>query len=172
MMDRQKQKDQNLETKLPENLKDGSDQQLEEAQEQERIPEGRKMDKHVTIKPKKNTIKNLFATQQLKADNNLEEEVLKEERLATKKGLELKWKTRKEHSLGIKWTEEWLDKKLISPVIETEHEIVKNRMEILVKDILNMSIMLGEGRTSARLDKARRRRENLLMYPDRWWTTL
>ena len=51
MMDRQKQKDQNLETKPQENLKDGSDQQLEEAQEQERIPEGRKMDKHVTIKP-------------------------------------------------------------------------------------------------------------------------
>ena len=73
MMDRQKQKDQNLETKPQENLKDGSDQQLEEAQEQERIPEGRKMDKHVTLNPKKNTIKSLFAAQQLKADNNLEE---------------------------------------------------------------------------------------------------
>ena len=62
--------------------------------------------------------------------------------MATKKRLELKWKTRKEHSLRIRWREEWLDEKLISPVIETGHEIVKNRMEILVQDILYVSIMI------------------------------
>jgi hypothetical protein len=54
-----------------------------------------------------------------------------------------------------------LDEKLISPVIEIEPEIVKNRMEILVQDILNVSILIGEGRTSERLEKARRRREKL-----------
>ena len=41
-----------------------------------------------------------------------------------------------------------------------------------MKDILDVSIILGEGRRSARLGKAKERREKLLTYLDRWWTTL
>ena len=42
----------------------------------------------------------------------------------------------------------------------------------MVKDILDVSIMLGEERRSARLEQAKERREKLLKYLDRWWTTL
>ena len=38
----------------------------------------------------------------------------------------------------------------------------------MVKDILDVSIMLGEERRSVRLGE----REKLLKYLDRWWTTL
>ena len=64
------------------------------------VPEGRK------LKKKKNTIKGMFAKQNLKAENTNENEILKEERLVTKKRLELKLKSMKTHNMRINWTTE------------------------------------------------------------------
>ena len=172
MMDKQEQEDQKEAEKPPETLKDGEEGQLEVAEGKEIIPEGRTLVEKARTNPKINAIKNMFATQHQKADNILEDELKKEERLATKKRLELRWKAKKEHKERMRWTEEWLDERVLSPVIETGRVLVITRVETLVTDILDMSIILGEGRRSARLGKAKERREKLLTYLDRWWTTL
>ena len=52
----------------------------------------------------------------------------------------------KTHNMRMKWTTEWLEEKLITPVIRTGHEIVNTRVEEVVNNILNESIMIGEGR--------------------------
>ena len=168
LMEKHQQKDQ---TKPPENLKDGKDQHQIVKPEPEIVPEGRKLDKELKIR--NNTIKTMFANQHLKAEKKLEDEIQKEERISTKKRLELKWKAMKTHNLRMKSANEWLDEKLVIPVISTGNEMVKTRVEELVHDILYNSIMIGEGREKeTRLEKARRRKEMLLRYLDRWWTTL
>ena len=171
----QQHKDQ---PKPPETLKDGG-----VGPESKIVPEGRKLEKETNPEPsivperrkleKKNTIRGMFAKQKQKAENKNENEILKEERLVTKKRLELKWKSMKTHNMRINWTTEWLEEKLITPVISAGHEIVNTRVEKIVTDILDESIMIGEGRKQqTRLETARRRKETLLRYLDRWWTTL
>ena len=71
----------------------------------------------------------MFATQKLKAENTKENEISKEERLSTKKRLELKWKSMKTHNMRINWTTKWLEEKLITPVISIGHDIVNTRVE-------------------------------------------
>ena len=95
---------------------------------------------------KKNTIYAMFAKQELRAINTLEEEVVKEERLANKKRLELKWKEMKAHNMRKRWAEEWLDEKVISSVISTGRKEVTIRVNQLVMDILDQSTKMGEDR--------------------------
>ena len=64
------------------------------------VPESWKLEKETNPK-KNNTIKGMFAKQNLKAENKIEDEILKEERLATKKKLELKWKSMKTHHMRL-----------------------------------------------------------------------
>ena len=142
-------------------------------------PEGRKKEEGTKIK-KQNTINRMFANQQLRAINNLEKEVLKEERLATKKRLEIKWKEMKAHSMRKRWAEEWIDEKVLDRVIPMGSQKVNIRVNHLVMDLVDHSTKLGEVRRSmlleikkeGRLKEARSKKEKLLMYLDRWWTTL
>ena len=65
-------------------------------------------------------------------------------------------------------------------MISTGRKEVSIRVSQLVMDILDQSTRMGEDRTSRRLDiekegrlkEAKRKKEKLLMYLDRWWTTL
>ena len=165
-MEKLQQEDQ---PKPPETLKDGRENPDPEPRI---VPAGRKVEKEI-IPKNNNIIKGMFAKQKLKAEKIIEDEILKEERLATKKRLELKWKSRKAHHMMLNWTTEWLDEKLITPVINIGQEIVNTRVKEVVHDILNESIKIGEGRKKkARLENARLRRDKLLKYLDIWWTTL
>jgi hypothetical protein len=122
----------------------------------------------------------MFAEQELKAMNKLEEEIMKEERLATKKRLELKWKEMKAHSMRKVWAEEWIKERVLDTVVTVGSLSVAQRVEDVVMDILDNSVMIGEDRQSIRLDmekevrlkEAMRKKERLLVYLDRWWTTL
>ena len=73
----------------------------------------------------------------------------------------------------LNWTTEWLDEKLITPLISIGQEIVNTRVNEVVHEILDESIKIGEGRKKkSRLEIARLRRDKLLKYLDVWWTTL
>ena len=75
--------------------------------------------------------------------------------MATKKRLETRWKSLKEHRERLRWTTEWLDERVLSQVIEVGQEVVNNRVKALVTDILDVSIQLGEVRRSDRLGRAK-----------------
>ena len=175
LMDIQQQVTHSQETNPPEDVQD-----VEVVnKEKEIIPEVKKSGRKKKIS-KKRTINSMFAEQELKAINKLEEEIVKEERLATKKRLELKWKERKAHSLRKVWAEEWLEERVLDTVVRVGSTNIAQRVEALVMDILDSSVKIGRDRQSTRLDiekemrlkEAMRKKEKLLVYLDRWWTTL
>ena len=112
--------------------------------------------------------------------NNLEDDVRKEERLAKKKLLELKWKEMIAHNLRKRWAKEWLEEIIENEIVPIGRKKVEGRMIQLVLEMADQSTIIGAGNESRRKDKERNdklelasnKRERLLLYLDRWWTTL
>ena len=78
-----------------------------------------------------NTIKSLFAKQNLSKVMMLEKTLLKEERLENKRRLEIRWKNMKIHTARLRWAREWLEEEVILPVIEAGNrkKVETRRME-------------------------------------------
>ena len=114
----------------------------------------------------------MFAIQNQKGRQELERRVMKEERLEKKKRLEIRWKGMREHREMMRWAEGWLNEELLPTVMMDGKERVTSRVETLVVDIIDMSIQLVEKEKSDRLNRAKKMRERLMVYLERWWTTL
>ena len=65
-----------------------------------------------------NRIKSMFANQNLKKMKRMEEDLLKEERLESKRRLEIRWKKMRTHAANLRWVREWVESKIIIPVLE------------------------------------------------------
>ena len=63
-------------------------------------------------------------------------------------------------------------KPITATVMKEGKERVTGRVETLVVEIMDMSIQLVEKEKSERLNRARKMRERLMVYLERWWTTL
>jgi hypothetical protein len=136
-------------------------------------PEGRK-----NIPEKMNTINSMFAKQNLVADNQHQANLLREERLESKRRMELKWKDKKRHNQLRTWARDWLVEMIVEPAEDLGRVIVTNRMDEILEDLTMSAIKRSDQNTSARLekqarlDRAREQREVLTVYLDRWWTSL
>jgi hypothetical protein len=67
----------------------------------------------VVKKSKKSSIKELFRAQELKQIKSNEERLLREERLESKRRLELTWKVKREHYNLLGWAKEWIVEKIM-----------------------------------------------------------
>ena len=101
-------------------------------------PEGRKVEDEVPEGRKhqgrrQETIKKMFAKKEHENVSRIENEILKEERLENKRRLEIKWKGMKIHAARLRWAKEWLEEKVVQPVIEAGYmkKIEEERLEAM-----------------------------------------
>ena len=86
----------------------------------------------------------------------------------------------KAHSRRKVWAVELIEERVLGTVVTVGSLEVTQRVGHVVMDILDNSVRIGEDRKSIRLDmekevrlkEAMRKKERLLVYLDRWWTTL
>ena len=108
------------------------------------------------VKLKEKTVKEMFDTQNKKADIENTERLEKESRLDKQRRQELRWKGKRDHHCRLRWTREWLDDTAIPLVVNHGSWLVDQRVRLVLDDILDVITDKAEKKATEKLEKFRK----------------